>query len=141
MSPAPSGSLFSRVPVVHSPVYTKPLMACLPERCGAELDGEPLLFMALPGSDTLYRPAKILLLKTHQPSLILPLPPPPQLHLLHWNGLLLPLLLLLLWCIFSAILFPPQAQGCTRGRCHQSPPKVRRTRNNNLCHLLGIIPA
>lgn len=45
-------------------------MACLPERCGAELDREPRLFMALPGSDTLCRPAKILPPKTHQP------PPP-----------------------------------------------------------------
>lgn len=45
-------------PVVHRPMQTKPVMACLPERCTAELDREHCLFMALPGSDTLCCPAR-----------------------------------------------------------------------------------
>lgn len=99
-------------------------MACLPERCGAELDREPRLFMALPGSDTLCRPAKILPPKTHQPSLppsSHPPPPPP----LPPYPLSAPSVALerpssssLSSSSFSAILFA----ACTGGRCHRTVP-------------------
>lgn len=96
-------------------------MACLPERCGAELDREPRLFMALPGSDTLCRPAKFCCRRLTSLPLSFPA-----------------LLLLSSICCAGIYFFLPAAffrhlvlgslGGCAGGRCQRSPPKSARNR-------------
>lgn len=101
-------------------------MACQPERCGAEPDREPRLFMAMPGADTLCHPAKfssrrLTSLPLSFPALLLLLLTSSRLHLLRWNQLLL-----LPFFFFLRHLVPGRLKAAPAGRCHRSPESARK---------------